>query len=229
MKPRGIHYLYAYTLFLLLIYLVSGCRATPTVSAIPPTLTQPAPTQPPIATTTSTADAGGIQQYTKYSDMRDLFTADVPSNWSQSSFWGYSPIRSIGEYPEHTPDTLEFVYTSPDQHGRLAFLEYDDNHEVAASQLGESAIQILNIFFSKGAVSLNIGLLSDSVKITANNPLPDGSVQLNWGLVQNKMVGTTNAYKRGNTIIVLSTFSDEAYSKAFSSIFAHITSAYKVP
>lgn len=229
MKPGGIHYLYAYTVFLLLTYLVSGCTATPTVSAIPPTLAQPTLTQPPIATTTSSADAGGIQQYTKSSDMHNLFTADVPSNWSQSSFWRYSPIRSIGEHPEHTPDTLEFVYTSPDQHGPLAFLEYDDNHEVAASQLGESAIQILNIFFSEGAVSLNVGLLSDSVKITANNPLPDGSIQLNWGLVQNKMVGTTNAYKRGNTIIVLSTFSDEAYSNAFANIFAHITSTYKVP
>jgi hypothetical protein len=231
MKRRGIFHLLTILVILLLIGLACSSQATPTptVFIIQPTQTQLSQTQPPTAT--ATTQGAGIQQYTKVSDIDNLFTADVPSDWTRSSFWAYSPIQTAGEHPEHTPDTLEFAYLSPDQHGAVVFLEYNDNHGVSLPQLGDLATLILNNFFGGGEDSVNIsfGKGGDSVNITKKNQLTDGSVQLSWGLVKNKVVGTTYAYTRGNTIIVLSTFCDEAFLEVFANTFTHIINTFKVP
>jgi hypothetical protein len=111
------------------------------------------------------------------------------------------------------------------------FLEYGDDHKVAAAQLGESAGQILNNFFGEAQdiVNESVGTGKDSVSIANSATLPDGSVKLAWQLVKNKTSGTTYAYERGNTILVLSTLCDEAACSAFAETFSHIASTYKVP
>jgi len=220
MKPLGIRYLYALAFLILLSGWACGSEAAPVVSTKQLTQTQlPTFTQTPIANQTS-------QPFTRVGDMEHLFSAEVPADWIQSSAW---LLTSASAKPGAPPDTLEFGYESPDRHGSIVFLEYDDRHKVTPAKLGDAARIILGNFFGKSLVRADMGLAEDGVDFTGNDPLPDGSFKLVWGLVRTKIHGTTYAYERGSTILVFSTFCEDAYSDIFANTFSHVTSTYKVP
>lgn len=138
-----------------------------------------------------------------FSEPSGLFEIDVPLPWR------YEP--TVGEVA--TVDT----FYSPDEHGIVQNIIYDDGTEINRSQAGAFALALLREYYAQDIV------------ITDDQVQQDGSERLTWHSPSGDYSGISFLETRGTTFLLFSVLWDNPFEADYFDTLDYIISTYTVP
>jgi hypothetical protein len=156
---------------------------------------------------TKAADLPAYNFVTTFTDQNNLFQFDVPLAWT----YAYNEDKNI--YFD--------TFTSPDGHGAMQNLTYDDGTTISKSLAGKIALALLNQSYTGGA---------GDIKITGDVIQKDGSERLDWTSKKGGYSGQSFFEARGKTtFLMLSQVVDEGYFDLYQPVFQNTLSSYVIP
>jgi hypothetical protein len=141
-----------------------------------------------------------------YTDPNGLFQYEIPLAWT------YSYDESENVYVD--------TFTSPDQHGVIQNITYDDGTTFTKSQAGAAALSLLNQSYTNGA---------NDIRITDDKVQSDGSERLTWESRSGGFSGQSFFETRGTTFLMLSYLVDDGYADYYGPVWDNTLSTYSVP
>lgn len=133
----------------------------------------------------------------------DLFTIEVPTPWRYE--------RTEGE------DAIVDTFYSPDEHGVIQNITYDDGTETSRSQAGAFALELLRSYYAT-----DIRIHSDEVQ-------PDGSERLIWSSPGGDYSGTSFLETRGTTFLLFTTMYDNPFEEYYLDTLNYTIDTYDIP
>lgn len=133
----------------------------------------------------------------------DLFEIDVPLPWLYE--------RSEGDV------AIVDTFYSPDDHGIVQNITYDDGEAIDRSQAGAFALALLNEFYA------------DDIVITDDQVQADGSERLTWNSPSGDYSGISFLETRGTTFLMFSVLWDNPYEADYFDTLDYIISTYTTP
>jgi len=133
----------------------------------------------------------------------DLFSIDVPLPWAYVA--------------EEEENVLVDTFYSPDEHGIIQNITYDDGTEISRSDAGAFALGLL-----KDVYASDIQVSDDQVQ-------PDGSERLIWNSPGGAFSGTSFLETRGTTFLLFSVLYDDAYEDVYLDTLNYTIESYDVP
>jgi hypothetical protein len=141
-----------------------------------------------------------------FTDKDNLFQFDVPLSWT------YAYDEGENNYTD--------TFSSPDGHGVMQNISYDDGTTMTKSDAGRIALAILNELYTDGA---------GDIKITGDEVQADGSERLDWTSRSGGFSGQSFFETRGTTFLMLSQLVDSGFEDAYGTVFENTLSTYAVP
>jgi hypothetical protein len=126
--------------------------------------------------------------------------------------WTYSYDESENVYVD--------TFTSPDQHGVIQNITYDDGTTFTKSQAGAAALSLLNQSYTNGA---------NDIRITDDTVQSDGSERLTWESRSGGFSGQSFFETRGTTFLMLSYLVDGGYADFYGPVWDNTLSTYAIP
>lgn len=133
----------------------------------------------------------------------DLFEIEVPLAWRF-------------ETTEGDVATVDTFY-SPDSHGIVQNITYDDGEVIDRSQAGAFALALLHQFYA------------DDIRISDDQVQSDGSERLTWNSPSGEYSGISFLETRGTTFLLFSVLWDDAYKDDYFDTLDYIISTYTTP
>lgn len=133
----------------------------------------------------------------------DLFSFEVPTPWEYE--------RTEGEY------SIVDTFYSPDGHGIVQNIAYDDGETVSRTEAGQFALELL-----RGSYANDINIISDEVQ-------PDGSERLIWESPNGDYAGTSFFETRGTTFLLLTTLYDIPFEDIYLETLDYTIESYAIP
>lgn len=133
----------------------------------------------------------------------DLFTIEVPTPWRYE--------RTEGE------NAIVDTFYSPDEHGVIQNITYDDGTETSRSQAGAFALELLRSYYAS-----DIRIHSDEVQ-------PDGSERLIWSSPGGDYSGTSFLETRGTTFLLFTTMHDNPFEEYYLDTLNYTIDSYDIP
>jgi hypothetical protein len=133
----------------------------------------------------------------------DFFEIDVPLPWRYET--------TEGEF------AIVDTFYSPDEHGIIQNITYDDGEAVNNSQAGQFALTLLRDFYATDIV------------ITDDQVQPDGSERLTWNSPSGNYSGISFLESRGTTFLMFSVVWDNPYEVDYCDTLDYTISASGTP
>jgi hypothetical protein len=133
----------------------------------------------------------------------DFFEIDVPLPWRYET--------TEGEF------AIVDTFYSPDEHGIIQNITYDDGEAVNNSQAGQFALTLLRDFYATDIV------------ITDDQVQPDGSERLTWNSPSGNYSGISFLESRGTTFLMFSVLWDNPYEVDYFDTLDYTISTYVTP
>ncbi|MFZ0547504.1 MAG: hypothetical protein WAM60_18805 [Candidatus Promineifilaceae bacterium] len=133
----------------------------------------------------------------------DLFEIDVPLSWKYETTSGDFAVVD--------------TFYSPDNHGIVQNIAYDDGEAINNSQAGAFALALLKEYYA------------DDIRITDDQVQPDGSERLTWNSPSGDYSGISFFESRGTTFLLFSVLWDNPYEVDYFDTLDYIISTYDVP
>jgi hypothetical protein len=139
-------------------------------------------------------------------DHNKLFQFDVPNAWTY----------------EFSGDEQCYVdtFTSPDGQAAIQNITCDTGQTMNQAAAGQFALGMLNNAYTSG---------SGDIKISKDEPQPDGSEKLTWSSKKGGYSGVSFFETRGTRILLLTMFAGNTVYAVFDPTFGNVISTYKVP
>jgi hypothetical protein len=134
---------------------------------------------------------------------RNLFEIEVPLAWR------YEP--TVGDV------AIVDTFYSPDEHGIVQNITYDDGTAVTNAQAGAFALSLLKEFYASDIV------------ITDDQVQADGSERLTWNSPSGNYSGISFLESRGTTFLMFSVLWDNPYEVDYFDTLDYIISTYVTP
>lgn len=131
------------------------------------------------------------------------FTIEVPTPWRYE--------RTEGE------NAIVDTFYSPDEHGVIQNITYDDGTETSRSQAGAFALELLRNYYAT-----DIRIHSDEVQ-------PDGSERLIWSSPGGDYSGTSFLETRGTTFLLFTTMYDNPFEEYYLDTLNYTIDTYDIP
>jgi hypothetical protein len=198
MRSKGFSYLLA----LLILPLITGLACmSPTPTAAPAPSSQES--QP---TAESASSSSGVATFT---DQNKYFAIDVPADW------------------KHTSGTDTNLYwdrfSSPDEHGFIESIAYDDGTVWTGSQNGRGALYLLNHYYSSTQQEGDIRVSDDSMQ-------KDGSERLTWTSKGGKYSGVSFfEIRHKTTFLMFTTWWGNDYQDKYKPVLDNVVASYRLP
>jgi len=199
-KSRGFLYLLGLMVLMLGIGLACGSPApTPTAA---PTVAPPEPTE--------VASSGG--EWVTFTDENDYLQLDVPGDWeysqdkdTENDYWYWD------------------VFVSPDGHGRVDSVVFDDGTAWTGSSSGKQALYMLHEFYSSTGEEGDIRVSDDSIQ-------KDGSERLVWESKAGDYSGISFFEVRNKTAFLMFTvWWDNDFEDQYLDTLNSVIDSYRVP
>ena len=133
----------------------------------------------------------------------DLFQIDVPMPWRHESDEGDVAIVD--------------TFYSPDEHGIIQNITYDEGEEISRSEAGAFALELLKSYYA------------DDIRISDDQVQPDGSERLTWSSPGGGYGGITFLETRGTTFLLFSVLWDAPFEEAYVDVLDYTIGSYDVP
>jgi hypothetical protein len=133
----------------------------------------------------------------------DLFSIDVPIPWTYVA--------------EEEENILVDTFYSPDEHGIIQNITYDDGVEISRSEAGAFGLELL-----KEVYASDIQISDDQVQ-------PDGSERLIWSSPSGGFSGISFLETRGTTFLLFSVLYDDPYEDTYLDTLNYTIETYDVP
>lgn len=133
----------------------------------------------------------------------DLFSIEVPVSWNYVH--------------EEEENVIVDTFYSPDEHGIIQNITYDDGTEISRSDAGAFALELL-----KEVYASDIQISDDQVQA-------DGSERLTWRSPSGAYSGISFLETRGTTFLLFSVLWDDAYEDAYRDTLEYTIETYDVP
>jgi hypothetical protein len=133
----------------------------------------------------------------------DHFEIEVPLAWLYESTEGEVAIVD--------------TFYSPDNHGIVQNITYDDGEVIDRSQAGQFALALLREYYA------------DDILITDDQVQPDGSERLIWNSPSGDYSGISFLETRGTTFLMFSVLWDNPYEEDYFDTLDYIISTYTTP
>jgi hypothetical protein len=134
---------------------------------------------------------------------RDLFEIEVPLPWLYET--------TEGEF------AIVDTFYSPDNHGIVQNITYDDGEAIDSSTAGAFALSLLREFYA------------EDIRITDDQVQPDGSERLTWDSPSGDYSGISFLESRGTTFLMFSVLWDNPYEADYFDTLDYIISTYTTP
>ena len=199
-KSRGFLYLLGLMVLMLGVGLACGSPApTPTAA---PTVAPPEPTE--------VASSGG--EWVTFTDENDYLQLDVPGDWeysqdkdTENDYWYWD------------------VFVSPDGHGRVDSVVFDDGTAWTGSSSGKQALYMLHEFYSSTGEEGDIRVSDDSIQ-------KDGSERLVWESKAGDYSGISFFEVRNKTAFLMFTvWWDNDFEDQYLDTLNSVIDSYRVP
>ncbi len=210
MSKRGFVYLIGFLALILAVGLACGSTtpapSSPQVIVVTATTQASLPTGPTDAGPASSSGGSGLVTYT---DQNKYFAIDLPGNWTHKS----------GSDTNVYTDT----FSTPDQHGFVESVVYDDGTPWTGSSSGKGALYLLNNYYSSTKQEGDIRVSSDSIE-------KDGSEKLVWTSKGGNYSGVSWFEIRKPTAFLMFTiWWDNAYEEQYRQTLDDVVSSYRIP
>jgi hypothetical protein len=133
----------------------------------------------------------------------DLFEIEVPLPWRY-------------ELDEGEVAIVDTFY-SPDEHGIIQNITYDDGEETSRSEAGAFALELLKSYYA------------DDILISDDRVQPDGSERLSWSSPGGDYSGISFLETRGTTFLLFSVLWDNPYEDAYLDVLDYTIGSYLAP
>jgi hypothetical protein len=133
----------------------------------------------------------------------DLFTIQVPMAWRYELTEGETAIVD--------------TFYSPDEHGIIQNITYDEGEEISRSEAGAFALDLLRTYYAEDIV------------ITDDQLQADGSERLTWNSPSGNYSGISFLETRGTTFLLFSTLWDNPFEDIYIDVLDYTISTYDVP
>jgi hypothetical protein len=133
----------------------------------------------------------------------DLFEIEVPLAWLYETTEGEVAIVD--------------TFYSPDNHGIVQNITYDDGEVIDSSTAGAFALSLLREFYA------------DDIRITDDQVQPDGSERLTWDSPSGDYSGISFLETRGTTFLMFSVLWDNPFEANYFDTLDYIISTYTTP
>jgi hypothetical protein len=132
-----------------------------------------------------------------------LFEIEVPLPWTYETTEGEVAIVD--------------TFYSPDDHGIVQNITYDDGVEINRSEAGAFALSLLRDYYAEDII------------ITDDQVQPDGSERLTWNSPSGNYSGISFLETRGTTFLMFSVLWDNPYEVDYFDTLDYIISTYTTP
>jgi hypothetical protein len=133
----------------------------------------------------------------------ELFEIDVPLPWHYESTTGES--------------TIVDTFYSPDNHGIVQNITYDDGTVIDRSLAGAFALELLRSYYAT------------DIRITDDQVQADGSERLTWNSPGGDYSGISFLETRGTTFLMFSVLWDNPFEADYFATLDYIISTYTIP
>jgi len=133
----------------------------------------------------------------------DMFSIEVPIPWRYE----------VAEGDVAIVDT----FYSPDEHGIVQNIAYDDGDEVSRSEAGAFALELLKDYYA------------EDIRISDDQVQADGSERLTWTSPSGDFSGISFLETRGTTFLLFSVLWDNPFEDAYYDALDYTISTYEVP
>jgi hypothetical protein len=133
----------------------------------------------------------------------DLFEIEVPTSWRY-------------EFSEGDAALVDTFY-SPDEHGIIQNITYDEGEEISRSEAGAFALELLKSYYA------------EDIRISDDQVQPDGSERLTWSSPGGGYSGITFLETRGTTFLLFSVLWDDPFEEAYLDVLDYTIGSYVVP
>jgi len=133
----------------------------------------------------------------------DLFTIQVPMAWRYEISEGEAAIVD--------------TFYSPDEHGIVQNIAYDEGEEISRSEAGAFALDLLRTYYAEDIV------------ITDDQLQADGSERLTWNSPGGNYSGISFLETRGTTFLLFSALWDNPFEDIYFDVLDYTISTYVVP
>jgi hypothetical protein len=208
MKNRGLRYLMALAGLMLAVGLACGSSNQP--AAAPTQQAQPTVSDSSGGTATSGGDtSSGSDANVSFTDQNNYFTIDLPGNW------------------KHTTGTDTNLYsdkfTSPDGHGFIESVVYDDGTPFTGVQNGQGALYLLHHYYSSTGQEGDIRISDDSIQ-------KDKSERLTWTSKGGGYSGVSFfEIRHGTTFLMFTIWWDNDFKDKYQKLLDDVVTSYKLP
>ncbi len=158
------------------------------------------------ATVDSAQAAAEVDEYYwiyTFTGPRDLFEIEVPLAWRYETTEGDVAIVD--------------TFYSPDDHGIVQNIAYDDGTAISNAEAGAFALSLLREFYAEDIV------------ITDDQVQPDGSERLTWNSPSGNYSGISFLESRGTTFLMFSVLWDNPFEADYFDTLDYIISTYTTP
>lgn len=207
MKSRGIQYGFAFVGLMLLVGLACSSASTTTgTSSGGSAVTQAS------APNSGPTDANTSSGLVPFKDQNGNFAIDVPASWThtqdvdkQNNYWYWD------------------VIASPDGNAKVESVVYNDGTPWTGSQNGQTALYLLNKFYSNTGKEGDIRVSSDSIQ-------KDGSERLVWASKGGNYSGESFFEVRNRlTFLMLTIWWKNDFASQYESTLDDVVASYRIP
>lgn len=133
----------------------------------------------------------------------DHFSIEVPVPW-----------RYVHEEEENV---IVDTFYSPDEHGIIQNITYDDGTEISRSEAGAFGLNLLKEVYA------------DDIQISDDQVQPDGSERLTWSSPSGAYSGISFLETRGTTFLLFSVLWDDPFEDVYYDTLNYTIETYDVP
>jgi hypothetical protein len=151
----------------------------------------------------NSASAAGFNPYNivyDFTGSKNLFVIEIPTNWTYKK--------------DNINNGIQDKFISPDGHGRIENITYDDGNAITRGKADRIALELLKEIYAK------------DVRISEAKTQPDLSIRWSWNSTKNGIEGTTFYETRGTSFLMLTFFWDKDYSGIFNPLFNRLIETY---
>jgi hypothetical protein len=135
----------------------------------------------------------------------DLFTIEVPIPWTYERTGAEGDIAIV--------DT----FYSPDEHGIVQNISWDDGTEVSKGEAGAFALELLRTSYA------------EDIRITDDQVQADGSERLTWHSPGGAYSGISFLETRGTTFLLFTVLWDDPFEDVYFDVLDYTIGTYDVP
>lgn len=133
----------------------------------------------------------------------DLFQIEVPTPWRHETEEGDVAIVD--------------TFYSPDEHGIIQNITYDEGEEISRSEAGAFALELLKSYYA------------EDIRISDDQVQPDGSERLTWSSPGGGYSGVTFLETRGTAFLLFSVLWDDPFEETYRDVLDYTIGSYVVP